>query len=83
MPTRLREVCSSGRTEKLCVQYFKLVAIIILFIRERCGDWQHHGHTIWPMIPSLHATGHLHYARSARVYLQEMLNLANNMAPDE
>ena len=31
----------------------------------------------------LHAAGHLHYARSAQVYLQVMLNLANIMAPDE
>ena len=82
--TRLPEVCSSGRTEKLWVQYFKLVAIIRLFIRaERCGDWQLHVHSVWHMIPYLHAAGHLHYARSAQVYLQEMLNLANSMAPDE
>ena len=38
LSTRLSEVCSSGRTEKLWVQYFKLVAIIRMFIRaERCG----------------------------------------------
>ena len=81
---RLAEVCSSGRTEKLWVQHFKLVAIIRLFIRaERCGDWQLHVHRVWLMIPYLHAVGHLHYARSAQVYLQEMLNLANSMATDE
>ena len=49
--TRLAEVCSSGRTEKLLVQCFKLVAIIGLFIRaERCGDWQLHVHSVWLMI---------------------------------
>ena len=81
---RLAEVCSSGRTEKLLVQYFKLVTIIRLFIRaERCGDWQLHVHSVWLMIPYLHSAGHLHYARSAQVYLQEMLNLVNIMAPDE
>ena len=82
--TRLPELCSSGRTEKLCVQYFKLAAIIRLFIRAvRCGDWQLHVHNTWLMIPHLHAAGQHHYARSAQVYLQEMLNLANNMASDE
>ena len=35
------------------------------------------------MIPYLHAAGHLNYARSGQVYLQDMLNLANSMAPDE
>ena len=45
--TRLTEVCFSGRTEKLCVQYFKIVATIRLFIRsERCGDWQLHVHSV-------------------------------------
>ena len=84
LSTRLAEVCSSSRTEKLWVQYFKLVAIIRLLIRaERCGDWQLHVHGVWLMIPYLHAAGHLHCARSAQVYLQEMLNLANSMAPDE
>ena len=84
LSTRLSEVCSSGRTEKLWVQYFKLVAIIRMFIRaERCGDWQLHVHSVWLMIPYLHAAGHLHYARLAQVYLQEMLNLGNSMAPDE
>ena len=74
LSTRLTEVCSSRGTEKLCVQYFKLVAIIRLFIRsERSGDWQLHGHSVWLMIPYLYAAGHLHYARSAQVYLQEMI----------
>ena len=56
LSTRLAEVCSSGRTEKLLGQYFKLVAIIGLFIwAERCGDWQLHVHSVWLMIPYLHA----------------------------
>ena len=71
LSTRLTEVCSSGRTEKLCVQYFKLVAIIRLFIRaELCGDWQYHVHSVWLMISYLHAAVHLHQARSAQLYLQ-------------
>ena len=64
LSTRLSEVCSSDRTEKLWVQYFKLVAIIRMFIRaERCGDWQFHVHSVWLMIPYLHAAGHLHDQR--------------------
>ena len=35
------------------------------------------------MIPYLHAAGHLHYARSAQMYLQDMLNLGNSMEYDE
>ena len=83
---RLTKACSSGRTEKPWVQYFKLVAIIRLFIRaERCGDWCLHLHSVRLnlMILYLHAAGHLHYARSAQVYLQEMLTLANVMASGE
>ena len=85
LSTRLTEVCTSGRTVQLCVQYFKIVAIIkLLIIRaERCGNWQLHVHRVWLMIPYLHAAGHIHYARSAQVYLHAMLNLVNNMAPDE
>ena len=34
----LGEACSSDRTDKLCVQYFKLVVNIRLFVIERHGD---------------------------------------------
>ena len=66
------------------MQYFRLVAIVKLFIRaERCGDWDLHTYSVKLMIPYLHGTGHLHYAKSSQVYLQQMIKLERDMTPEE
>ena len=73
-----------GRTEKLWVQYFRCITIVKLFIRaERCGDWNLHLHSVKLMLPYLHAAGHLNYAKSAQVYLQQMHKLETVMKPEE
>ena len=47
-----------------------------LFIRaERTGNWKLHLVAIKRMINLFAATGHMNYAKSARLYLQFMLNL--------
>lgn len=54
------------------------------FIRaERCGDWELHLLCVKKMLPLLHATGHLHYARSAHLYVQLMENLSSSMPKHE
>lgn len=75
---------SHGRTEKLWVQYFRCITIVKLFIRaERSGDWDLHLYSVKLMLPYLHAAGHLNYAKSAQVYLQQMAKLKTIMMPEE
>ena len=71
------EIKESNRTAKLWIQYFELVQIMRLFIRsERTGDWHLHLYAVKQMLPYLHAAGHLHYAKSAHLYLQQMEELS-------
>lgn len=59
-----------------------MVAIAKEFIRaERMGDWQAHLNCIKEMLPFFHASGHLPYAKSAHLYLQDMLKLKEVMEP--
>lgn len=82
--TKLEETASSGRTEKLWVQYIKLVGIMRLFVRaERSGDWHLHLYSVQLMLPYLHAAGHLHYAKAGQLYLQQMLKIETIMKPEE
>lgn len=81
---RLNQYMSSGRTQKLWVQYLKMIAVITLFVRaERSGDWNLHIYSVQLMLPYLHASCHLNYARSAHVYLQVMLKLEETLTADE
>jgi len=55
------------------------VGTLKLFIRaERTGNWNLHLVAVERMLNLFAATGHVHYAKSARLYLQMMLEL-----PDE
>lgn len=55
-----------------------------MFIRaERSGDWQLHLHSIKQMLPLFHASGHLHYAKSAHLYVQQMEELPNHLSTSE
>ena len=50
-----------------------------MFIRaERTSNWNLHLISVERMLPLFAATGHIHYAKSARLYLQMMLNLPND-----
>ena len=54
------------------------------FIRaERTGNWKFHLHCVQEMIPHFHAAGHLPYAKSARLYLQQMNFIQQVMSPEE
>ena len=55
-----------------------------LYVRaERTGDWELHLYCVHQMLPHFHAAGHIHYAKCAQLYLQEMLQLKENQSPDE
>ncbi|KAJ8878764.1 hypothetical protein PR048_019350 [Dryococelus australis] len=65
-----------SRTGKLWVQYVQQVDILHLFIRaERSGDWELHLKCVRSMLPYLHAAGHVHYAKSAHLYVQQIEDL--------
>jgi hypothetical protein len=63
-------------TAKLWLQYIEYVETLKVFIRaERTGDWNLHLVAITKMLNLFAATGHINYAKSARLYLQLMLEL--------
>lgn len=75
---KLKEYEQRGPTAKLWTQYFHMVSIAKEFVRaERMGDWKAHLNSIREMLPYFHASGHFHYAKSAHLYLQDMLQLKN------
>ena len=68
------------RTSKLWIQYYRQVSLMRLFIRaERLGDWELHLYCIKEMLPYFHAAGHLAYAKSAQLYIQQMMELPQTM----
>ena len=66
----------SNRTAKLWIQFMEYVDTIKMYIRaERIGDWDMHLSATRNMLNLFAAAGHFHYAKSARLYLQQMLEL--------
>ena len=64
------------RTANYWYQYVQYVSLENTFIRaERTGDWHLHLSSVKKMLNMFAATGHIHYAKSARLYLQQMLEL--------
>ena len=47
----------------------------LFLLAERTGNWLIHLQTVHGMLGLFAATGHVNYAKSARLYLQEMVNL--------
>jgi len=73
-----------SRTGKLWINYLEQVSILKMFLyAERTGDWKLHLQCIRRMIPYFHAAGHLAYAKSARLYLQQMETLESKMSDTE
>ena len=71
-----QQVSASSRTAKLWIQYIRYVDICKLFIMaERTGNWHLHLQAVHDMLNLLAATGHTHYAKCARLYLQMMCSL--------
>ncbi|KAE8737639.1 hypothetical protein FOCC_FOCC016896, partial [Frankliniella occidentalis] len=76
----LQEDGENNRTGSLWLQYFDQVEIMTTFVRaERTGDWRLHLHCVGQMLPHLAAAGHIHYAKAAHLYLQEMHKLEAKM----
>ena len=65
-----------SRTAKLWVQYLQYISILKHFIRgERTGNWNLHVVTVRQILNLFAATGHINYAKSARLYVQNMQKL--------
>lgn len=66
-------------TAKLWLRYIEYVQTLKIFIRaERTGNWSLHLIAVTRMLNLFAATGHINYAKSARLYLQLMLELPND-----
>ena len=75
--TRKDELSSQSRTAKLWIQYLDYVDLVKMFVRaERTGDWSLHLVAISRMINLFASTGHINYAKSARLYLQLDVRIA-------
>ena len=60
-------------TEKLWLQYLSYVQVLKNFIRaERTGNWKLFLHSVHAMLNLFAATGHVYYAKCARLYYQQM-----------
>ena len=52
------------------------IQVVKMFVYAgRTGEWNLHLHAIYKMLDLFAAAGHLHYAKSGRMYLQQMLDL--------
>lgn len=72
-----QQLIERSRTAKLWIQYVDYVQILQDFIRaERLSDWSLHLSSLSKMLNLFAATGHRNYAKSARLYLQTMLDLS-------
>ena len=61
---------------------YQVLSMLKFITAERRGNWQLHLHCVEEIISHFHAAGHLQYAKSARLYLQQMNNLVHVMASD-
>ena len=65
-----------SRTSRLWLLYMRCVDILKQFLlAERTGNWLLHLHTVQSMMSLFAATGHINYAKSSRLYVQQMENL--------
>ena len=67
---------AQSRTAKLWVKFMDYIRIIQDFIAsERLKDWHGQIRACSQLLNVLTATGHMHYAKSARLYVQSMSEL--------
>ena len=72
----VKDAMVDQRTAKLWIQYLDMVKILQLFIKaERTGNWELHLDAVRKMLPIFAAAGHILYAKSAYLYLQQMEGL--------
>ena len=70
---KMRRQC---RTSRLWLQYMDYVSVLKDFnTAERTSDWNLHIVSLTAMLNLFAASGHTHYAKSARLYLQIMSDL--------
>ena len=61
---------------KLWLRFMDYIEIIKeLICCERLGMWDVHLNAVTALLNLIAATGHIHYAKSARLYVQEMRKL--------
>lgn len=78
--SKLENLKKNGPTSELWIQYFRMITLVKQFIAaERSGQWQLHLQCVQRMLPYFHASGHFLYAKSAHMYLQDMLQLEKKM----
>lgn len=80
----MKKLEERSRTAKLWLQYCNNVSIMLDFVRaERTGDWELHLFCVLSMLCVLHAAGHIHYAKSALIYLQKVSKLKSILSEEE
>ena len=73
------QLAEQSRTAQLWLQYLEYIQVLKLFYRaERTGNWELHLFAVRKMINLFAATGHINYAKCARLYLQFMLKLPSD-----
>ena len=78
------QAAGKGRTVRLWINYLKQLYIMRLFNRaERTGDWWLHIYSLKQLLLYFHASGHCSYAKSAQLYVQQMMELYNIMPEKE
>ena len=71
-----KNLIKSSRNAKLWLLYIYYVDVVKMFIlAERTGYWNLHVVAISKMLNLFAATGYINYDKSARLHLQNMLNL--------
>ena len=76
----IQNLKGKSRTAKLWLQYIDYISILKQYIlAERTSNWHLHIQSMKSMLNLFAASGHINYARSARIYIQEMeeLNATN------
>ena len=74
-----KESFTDYKTAQYWIQYMQYIAVVKSYIRaERTGNWPLHLSCVKDMLNLFAATGHIHYTKSARLYLQQMLDLQIN-----
>lgn len=81
---KMQQLQRRSKTAELWILYFRMVSILKDFIAaEKSGDWISHLRNVELMIPFFHSAGHMSYAKSAQLYLQDMHELERCMDPLE
>lgn len=79
-----QDTCLVTFDQPLYIKAVDIVHLMHLFLRpERLGDWELHLHAIQKKLSHFHAAGHLAYAKSAHLYVQQMEELCQKMNAEE